>query len=149
MIAFSGKVILLDIEGTTSSIRFVYDVMFPFARRELAAYLQEHWNQPQLTEACELIARDTGAESFSHWQATSGLPLIPPNLADIQAAVTQHVHQLMDQDIKATGLKTLQGLIWKSGFESGEMEAHVYPDVPPALQTMETGGTGPANLLLR
>lgn len=140
MIAFSGKVILLDIEGTTSSIRFVYDVMFPFARRELAAYLQEHWNQPQLLEACELIARDTGAESFAQWQAVSGLPTDSSEPAEIQAAVTQHVHQLMDQDIKATGLKTLQGLIWKSGFESGEMEAHVYPDVLPALQQWKQAG---------
>jgi enolase-phosphatase E1 len=140
VITFSGKVILLDIEGTTSSIRFVYDVMFPFARRELAAYVQEHWNQPQLTEACELIARDTGAESFSHWQATAGVPSDSSEPADIQAAVTQHVQELMDQDIKATGLKTLQGLIWKSGFESGEMEAHVYPDVPPTLQKWKQAG---------
>lgn len=49
------RVILLDIEGTTSSVSFVFDVMFPYVRRELAAYLEKQWTSPQLQATCELI----------------------------------------------------------------------------------------------
>ena len=134
MIEFTGRGILLDIEGTTSSIRFVYDVMFSFVRRELAQYLRENWAEPALLQAGELLAKDAGSSSFAQWQ-TELVPADDPQyLASLQQAIAAHVSQLMDQDVKATGLKTLQGLIWKSGFESGEMEAHVYPDVSPALQ---------------
>ena len=57
MLKFGGCGILLDIEGTTSSVRFVYDVMFPFVRRELTTYLSTNWETDNLHEACELIAR--------------------------------------------------------------------------------------------
>ncbi len=140
MIQFDGRGILLDIEGTTSSIQFVYDVMFPFARRELARYLEQQWEETHLLEACNSLATDAGFTSFEQWQQE----LVPADEAASPAALQQalvtHVCQLMDQDIKSTGLKALQGLIWKSGFQSGEMKAHVYPDVPPALQQWKQAG---------
>lgn len=135
MIEFAGSQFLLDIEGTTSSISFVYDVMFPFARRELAPYLQSHWGEPELDEACELIARDVGFDSFADWRESA--PQTEP--ADL---VQAEIDRLMDGDIKATGLKQLQGLIWKSGFASGEMQAHLYDDVPPALEAWREAGRG-------
>lgn len=116
--------ILLDIEGTTSSISFVYDVMFPFVRRELEAYLTNHWGEPELTAACEAIARDAGNTSLS------------ASRDSIQAEVIR----LMDGDVKTTGLKQLQGLIWDAGFKSGEMKAHVYDDVPPAIAAWNSAG---------
>jgi len=133
MLTFSGRGILLDIEGTTSSVSFVYDVMFPFARRELAAYLQTNWDSPELREACERISRDAGHDSFSAWVGGE------PNAA-ARRLVEGEVTRLMDGDVKATGLKQLQGLIWRAGFESGEMQAHVYEDVPPALQAWNAAG---------
>ena len=126
--------ILLDIEGTTSSISFVYDVMFPYARRELASYLSDHWESENLSRACDLIAEDAGYESFSHW--SDGLATAKQQ----QTLVIKEVTRLMDADIKATGLKQLQGLIWRAGFEGGEMQAHVYDDVPPALQRWRDQG---------
>lgn len=136
MIEFSGRGILLDIEGTTSSVSFVYDVMFPFARRELPAYLRQHWGSPALNEACNQIALDAGHDSFFAWTVSAG--------ADSKQASCQlleeEVVRLMDGDLKATGLKQLQGLIWRSGFESGEMQAHVYDDVPPALESWSSAG---------
>ncbi len=134
MIAFAGRGILLDIEGTTSSISFVYDVMFPYVRRELAAYLDGHWETPPLRQACELLARDAGHESFAAWTAAAR------DAAAAQQLVREEVLRLMDDDVKATGLKQLQGLIWRAGFESGEMQAHVYDDVPPALQAWHAAG---------
>lgn len=124
-IEFAGRGILLDIEGTTSAVAYVYDVMFPFARHGLEAYLEQHADDPALLPVKEQVARDAGAESFAAW--TEGVDPIP--------TLRDEIVRLMDGDIKATGLKQLQGLIWQAGFESGEMQAHVFEDVPPALRT--------------
>ncbi len=134
MIEFSGRGILLDIEGTTSSVSYVYDVMFPFARRELEAYLRENWGGGDLAAVCDLIARDAGQRSLADWSGEQ---------SDDEARrelVQNEVIRLMDSDVKATGLKQLQGLIWKSGFESGELKSQVYDDVPPALKAWNEAG---------
>jgi enolase-phosphatase E1 len=108
--------ILLDIEGTTSSVSFVYETLFPYAREHLHDYLHHHWGEPELKSICELIISD----------ADTGSATI---LEDVERAVLSQ----MDRDAKLTGLKQLQGRIWKAGFESGELKAHVYPDTPVAL----------------
>ena len=77
MIRFAGQGVLLDIEGTTSSIHFVYDVMFPFVRRELQGFLTRNWDSPPVQEACGLIARDAGHESLNAWCAKRQLMRLP------------------------------------------------------------------------
>ena len=126
MIEHAGRGILLDVEGTTSSVSFVYDVMFPFVRRELERFLAERWGGADLESALDRLAQDAGAASLVTW--CEGLS---PD--DCRARVRDEVHRLMDSDAKTTGLKQLQGLIWQAGFESGELKAHVYDDVPDAL----------------
>ena len=133
MIVFSGRGILLDVEGTPSSIQFVYDVLFPYARRELQEFVLAKWGTPEVAEACAQIARDAGADSLESW-CRQRPDLEPPE------AVCAHVVQLMNGDAKATGLKQLQGVIWRSGFESGELRAHVFEDVPPALEQWSAAG---------
>jgi enolase-phosphatase E1 len=128
--------ILLDIEGTTSSVSFVYDVMFPFVRRELERYLQANWTAPQLSAACDQIARDAGHASFVAMAKAAGAT----DDGSHQRLIIDEVTRLMDDDVKATGLKHLQGLIWESGFRSGEMQAHVYDDVAPALRRWKEAG---------
>lgn len=131
---FSGRGILLDIEGTTSSVSFVYDVMFPFVRRELDEYLRANWGSAALNEVCNLIAKDAGYGSFVVWCGDEA------EVGKRQQLLREEVLRLMDGDVKATGLKTLQGLIWRSGFESSEMRAHVYDDVLPAIQAWSDAG---------
>ena len=101
MIGHAGRVLLLDIEGTTSSVRYVYDVLFPYARRELAGWLERHWTTQEAETVRRLAAKDASVASFAgrkrSWQ---------PRCA-----------ALMDRDAKATGLKELQGHIWRDGFE--------------------------------
>lgn len=133
MIEFSGRCLLLDIEGTTSSASFVYDVLFPYARERLAAFLESSFDQPAIREACGQIAKDAGNSSLDDWWPRTGA-------ASPQAAVVSEVGRLMDADVKATGLKQLQGLIWKGGFESGELRSHVYADVPPAMKRWTAAG---------
>jgi len=140
MIDFSGSGILLDIEGTTSSIRFVYDEMFPFVRRELSAYLQSHWGEDDLGSACDQIANDAGHESLTNWSARVSAQTGPKPDDTAKELIATEVIRLMDNDVKATGLKQLQGLIWKDGFHSGELQAHVYEDVPPALKSWSDAG---------
>ena len=116
MTAFAGRHILLDIEGTTSSIAFVADVLFPYARRELESFLRRRWDEPEVARARALLAKDV--------QTTDELGL---------EALCAAAYRLMDADAKATGLKELQGLIWREGYDAGRLVSHVYPDVPPAL----------------
>jgi enolase-phosphatase E1 len=106
--------ILLDIEGTTTPISFVYDVLFPFARRHLNAFLP----QTDLTNLKQEYDEDV----------RKGLKP-PPWSVPIQ-----YVEWLMDQDRKSTALKKLQGEIWRAGYENGELHGEVFPDVPPALE---------------
>jgi enolase-phosphatase E1 len=134
MLEFAGRGILLDIEGTTSSVSFVYDVMFPFVRRELDSYLSKNWDATSLIAACDLIAQDAGHESFAAWSSETTSDEAKHRL------VRDEIARLMDGDIKATGLKQLQGLLWKAGFESGELEAHLYDDVPEALTSWNKAG---------
>ncbi len=124
--------ILLDIEGTTSSISFVHDVMFPYAAEHLDAFLDANWNRPEVQSACDAIAEDAGHRSLAEWSESCK---IAP-----QALVREEVRRQMDRDAKATGLKALQGLIWEVGFRSGQMQAHVYPDVLPAIHSWRTRG---------
>lgn len=133
MIRFAPRGILLDIEGTTSSIRFVYDVMFPLVRQELDGYLDSHWGEEELAEACEQIARDAGCQSLEQAVERAGG-------GDSRPWVRGQVLRLMDDDVKATGLKQLQGQIWRDGFESGRLKAHLYDDVRPALLRWREAG---------
>ena len=129
---FTGRAILLDIEGTTSSVSFVYDVMFPLVRRELSAFLRWHWKDVDVQLACDQLAQDAGHTSTEAWCG--------PNSRDQCENVEAEVIRLMDQDVKATGLKQLQGLIWRRAFQKGEIKAHVYADVPRCLQCWRDAG---------
>lgn len=123
---FDGTAILLDIEGTTSSVSFVYDVMFPYVRRELSAFLQSHWEELDVRLASDQIAHDAGQSSLEDW--------VGADPTQQRKCVEQEIVRLMDADVKATGLKQLQGLVWRDGFQSGEMKAHVYEEVPSCIQ---------------
>jgi len=109
------KGILLDIEGTTTPITFVYDVLFPFARTHAHAYLDAVAQRELKTEYDADVTRG----------------LVPPPWSPSPLA---YVHWLMDQDRKTTALKNLQGKIWKEGYQRGELHGEVFPDVPGALE---------------
>ena len=134
MISYSVDGVLLDIEGTTSSIDFVYQQMFPYVRRELGGFLEEYFAEPEVMTACRLIAVEGGLHKFAM------LSQHEASRAEAVALVRTEVLRLMDGDSKSTGLKRLQGLIWRRGFESGELVAHVFPDVLPQLTAWSAAG---------
>ncbi len=135
-IAFSGSILLLDIEGTTSSVRYVFDVLFPYAREHLADFLQRRGHEPEVRQVAEQVARDAGHASLADWLKVTE-PLTRPDvslaLSPEHRLVAAECLRLMDADAKATGLKALQGLIWKEAYDAGRLESHVYDDVPEAL----------------
>jgi enolase-phosphatase E1 len=132
MIQFDGKVILLDIEGTTASVDFVHDVMFPFVTRNLPSFLDATWNEADTRAACERIAQDAGHDSLTAWEKVAG--------KEGRTLVEEQIAELMRGDVKATGLKAMQGLVWQAGFDSGELVAPIYEDVLPELKRWKARG---------
>jgi enolase-phosphatase E1 len=125
--------ILLDIEGTTTPIAFVYDVLFPFVRAHLRAYLSDLRNRQQLAEPlCRLR---------EEWQSDTEDPSRPDsNLTDDPEAVAARVIWLMDRDRKSRGLKLLQGQMWEEGYRSGALRGEIFADVAPALRRWRDSG---------
>lgn len=101
--------------------------MFPFARRELDLFLVSNWEREEVQAACNQIATDAGLTQIDDWEPGA-------DDATLRRHVRDEAVRLMQADAKTTGLKALQGLIWRSGFENGELKAHVYDDVPAALR---------------
>jgi len=121
------RAVLLDIEGTTTPIAFVKDVLFPFARRNAAAFLAAHGHEPEVEADLALLAKERAAERDDGAPPASSDPL-------------PYLFWLMDRDRKSTALKALQGRIWRDGYESGALVSEVYPDVVPALTRFRDGG---------
>jgi enolase-phosphatase E1 len=122
----TARALLLDVEGTTTPVDFVYQVLFPYAREHVASFLERQWNEDALRADVarlheEHAADERGGECPPAW--TSGS----------QQSVVSYVHWLMDRDRKSTGLKSLQGRIWEDGYRGGALRAQVYPDVPRAF----------------
>ena len=131
MHSIQAQGILLDIEGTTSSISFVYDEMFPYVRDTLNSYLSENWDCPALLAALDKLAVDVDQDPKTWLSGTA---------EQKQRTVAKAVIGLMDADVKATGLKELQGMIWKSGFQTGQLVAHLFDDVAECIQAWKANG---------
>jgi enolase-phosphatase E1 len=128
VIVFDGGGILLDVEGTTSSISFVYDVLFEHAKRQIGPFLETHAADPAVLDLAAAVT------------AAAGAPLEPAAIAADPTRAALAAIELMNRDSKDTALKALQGMIWLAGFESGEIVAHVFDDVLPALARWADSG---------
>lgn len=122
------RAVLTDIEGTTTSISFVYDTLFPYAEARLEEACRRALDDPAIAAALATLRREYEAE------AASGAA-VPP--FENGAPYARH---LMRLDRKSTGLKALQGLIWEEGYRSGEIRGHLFPDVAPALARWHAAG---------
>ncbi|HEY4307455.1 MAG TPA: acireductone synthase [Gemmatimonadaceae bacterium] len=120
--SFDG--VVLDIEGTTTPVSFVYDVLFPYARTHLDAYLAQVTGAPELDEVRNLLRNE--------WQKETDPTRPSGPWTDDTLPV--FVEWLMERDRKSPGLKLLQGLIWQRGYDDGSLKGIVYADVRPALE---------------
>ena len=124
------RAILLDIEGTTTPIEFVHQVLFPYARARVHDYLEQHADDPEVRADIALLRAEYTADS-------AHAPDLPPWNPEA------YVYWLMDRDRKSTGLKSLQGRIWEAGYRTGALrgKGEVYADVRPALARWHAAGT--------
>ncbi|SFA67542.1 acireductone synthase [Metapseudomonas otitidis] len=116
------KAILTDIEGTTSAVSFVFEVLFPYAARHLPGFVSEHATEPAVAEQVEAVRRESG---------------------EPEASVERVVAILLEwiaEDRKATPLKALQGMVWEQGYRAGQLKGHVYPDAVEALRRWRAEG---------
>ena len=127
------RAIVLDIEGTTTPVSFVYETLFPYARQHLHAYLDRCGVSPQLFDRFreEHDSRRGGRSQRSGMERRSAAA----RLASIEA----YAGWLMDRDRKSTALKELQGLIWEDGYRFGALEGAVFADVAAALARWRAG----------
>jgi enolase-phosphatase E1 len=131
------RVILLDIEGTTTPIDFVYKTLFPYATRKLESFLREHAQDPEI----QSLIQDLRAQ----YEVDKRNGLQPPSWRDdskeagLRSSV-EYAQWLIARDSKCTPLKTLQGRIWQQGFSSGELRGEVFPDVPAAFERWRRQG---------
>ncbi len=113
---------MTDIEGTTSDIRFVHQVLFPYARQHLATWINQHSDQPEVLQALDGLKTELALPSADREQLIATL------------------YRFMDEDRKSTALKALQGMIWREGYLNGSFTGHLYPDVLPALNRWHQQG---------
>jgi len=121
-VSASAEAILTDIEGTTSSIAFVKDVLFPYSRERLPAFVEAHSDEPEVRRCLRETAREAGQAEGDRY------------------AIVDTLLRWIDEDRKATPLKTLQGMIWKDGYERGAYRAHLYPEVAAKLREWKARG---------
>ena len=115
------RAVLTDIEGTTSSISFVKDVLFPYARRALPRFVHEHGHEAEVRRWLDQVALENGGLCQD-------------------AMIVETLQGWIDEDRKHTALKALQGMIWEAGYASADFTAPVYPDAVDALRGWHEAG---------
>lgn len=115
------KAIVTDIEGTTSSLSFVKDVLFPYARAHLAEYVHAHAEDPQVATLLDDVRKEVG------------------QALDTEQVIDQLI-EWIDADKKITPLKALQGLIWEAGYRNTDFHGHIYADAEQCLRRWQQQG---------
>lgn len=118
----SIKVILTDIEGTTSAVSFVFDVLFPYAAKHLPDFVRQNAERADVAEQIAAVRRDSNEPQ-----------------ADVERVV-EILLSWIAEDRKATPLKALQGMVWAQGYQAGQLKGHVYPDAVEALKQWHQAG---------
>ncbi|MFH8466752.1 acireductone synthase [Streptomyces sp. NPDC017991] len=121
-LTFDVDAVVLDIEGTTSATGFVVDVLYPYSRSRFAALLAERGDDPEVRRAVDQVRELLGEPDADTVRVEKALDV------------------WLDEDVKATPLKTLQGLIWSEGFARGDLVSHFYDDVVPVLRRWHSAG---------
>ena len=127
---------VLDIEGTTTPMAFVHEVLFPYARTHLAGFLRDPANDELLQE----LTRQFAAEHAAEPEAAKAPPWEQSTPEELLNSVIVYAGWLMDRDRKSPALKKLQGHIWDVGYRAGQLRGAVFPDIPAALKRWHEDG---------
>jgi len=125
------EVVLLDVEGTTTPIDFVFKTLFPYARDRVGDFLRDNGADP-----------DVAADVKRAWEERRSSSKSGPDWSDPESPeqAAAHFRWLIDQDVKSPALKSLQGKIWQQGYDDGSLAGEVYPDVPEAMTRWKEQG---------
>jgi len=141
MIAQRRRVYLLDVEGTIAPISLVSEQLFPYARRHFPNFLMQNIDDPAVRADLRMLSVENCAETDA---AAPRMPnVVWTDYVDgplFRDHASIYALWLMDRDRKSTALKSLQGKIWKAGFESGELKGTLFADVPAALERWAARG---------
>lgn len=122
------KAILLDIEGTTTPIDFVHKTLFPYAKERVGQFVEKHFGELG-DQIIQLTSEHSSDPAYT-------LPLDPTE----PGSVSEYLKFLIDSDRKSTPLKSIQGMIWQAGYESGELKSVIFDDVPVAFDQWKREG---------
>ncbi|CAH0400469.1 unnamed protein product [Chilo suppressalis] len=128
------KILLLDIEGTTTSISFVKEKLFPYAEENVKQFLDSQWESDDVKGAVSALRKLALEDKEKNVDGVVAIPGEDASKEDQIEGLVNSVKWQMSSDRKAGPLKLLQGLIWKQGYDSGDIKGHVYDDVLPALE---------------
>lgn len=132
MTLMNTRAILLDIEGTTTPVSFVYETLFPYARAHLRDYLAAHWDDEGVVSDIARLRSEHESDRVAGFN--------PPHWKGDPDSAVAYLAWLMDEDRKSTGLKAIQGRIWEEGYRSGRLHGIVYDDVPHAFERWRDEG---------
>lgn len=136
----SIRAVLLDIEGTTTPIDFVFKTLFPYARARLGQFLIEHAANPEVRADIDALRAQYHADSVAHLDPPEWPERMDASPQSELESATAYALWLMGRDSKTSALKSLQGKIWQDGYANGELHGEVYDDVPPALMRWTNQG---------
>jgi len=134
--------VLLDIEGTTTPIAFVHEVLFSYARSQVRNFLTEHFGSAELLADLEQLREEHATDVKQNLQPPALVEMDGPQIerdAEVDS-LGEYVSWLIDRDRKSTGLKSLQGKIWKQGYIDGTLKAELFAEVAPALERWRQAG---------
>ncbi|XP_039282668.1 enolase-phosphatase E1 isoform X2 [Nilaparvata lugens] len=131
--------IIVDIEGTTTSISFVHDTLFPYVREHLNEYVKSNWTDSEFQEDLKAL-KEQAEKDVS--EKMEGVVAIAESEDEevVREAVIKNVLWQMDNDRKTAALKQLQGHIWRKAYEKGEVVGHIYDDVHECLKSWVADG---------
>jgi len=131
------RVILLDIEGTTTPVEFVYQTLFPYASRKLESFLKEHAQDPEIQSLVQELRAQQALDERNGLNPPAWMD--DPEVARLRSCLA-YGQWLIVRDSKCPPLKSLQGKIWQEGFASGELRGEIFPDVPVAFERWRRQG---------
>ncbi|RVE66132.1 hypothetical protein OJAV_G00123400 [Oryzias javanicus] len=134
--------LLLDIEGTTTPITFVKDILFPYIREHLEDHLSTHWEEDECKEDVYLLKKQI-EEDMKQNRACPVHVVDQTVHTDEEKAIRKVVEDVLWQmaaDRKSTALKQLQGHMWRTAYASGRIKGEIYPDVVPAIKKWRERG---------
>lgn len=127
------RLFLLDVEGTVTPIAFVYERLFPYARKHLRPFLNDKSDDVSVQDDLALLLEENRADADAPRISAAG-GRRPMEWDAFRDECLRYLRWLMDRDRKSTALHSLQGKIWKIGFEGNELKGELFADVAEALK---------------